>query len=124
MSTLESPIAWCRSVIRNAAISEIRTIRRYADHESLTLNQAREDGSEPVDAIPSAAAAVAFSEADVRLILLSLPWFEQDVLRLLYLSELTQQEVARQLGIPQQQVSRVHRHALSTLRQQLSSKGE
>ena len=120
MSTPESPIAWCRAMIRHAAISEIRKIRRFADHESLTLNQAQEDGSEFIDGVVSDAAAVAFSDADVRMMLLSLPRNERDVLRLLYLSELTQQEAARKLGIPQQQVSRVHRRALSALRQQLS----
>jgi RNA polymerase sporulation-specific sigma factor len=50
----------------------------------------------------------------------ALPALEQDVLKMRYFAELTQQEVARRLGISQSQVSRVERGAIVKLRRMLA----
>ncbi len=117
MGACESSVAWCHSVIRHAAITEIRRMRHRLREVPLSCLDA--DRLRDQRDAPSEAAARAFADSDVRLLLRSLPQAEQTVLRLLYLTGMSQQETAGRLGWPQQQVSLVHRHALATLRRSL-----
>ena len=118
MGACPSSVAWCQCVIRHAAITEIRRIRHGLREVPLSCLDEDRLRNRLLDA-PSEAAARAFADSDGRLLLRSLPQAEQTVLRLLYLTGMSQQETAGRLGWPQQRVSRVHRHALATLRQSL-----
>ncbi len=103
-----SGVAWCHCVIRHAVITEVR--RRRHRHREIPLSCLSEvDRVSEWEAVPSEGAVRDFSDSEVRLFLRCLPQAEQAVLRLLYLSGLTQSKAADRLGWRQQQVSRLHR---------------
>lgn len=94
-------IQWCITVIRNASIRAKQKNRRFY-REVLT---------------DTSLEAVLSTHDDLELVefLSSLPKIESNILYFTFILDLTQQEIANQLKISQQQVSRVKRRALSSL---------
>ena len=116
--TLEQEVAWCRKIIRNAAIRANRKHARWA-REELTLNNVTDDGSEVLDVYPSEAAEQAFRDTELLIALEVLLERERLVIQRIYTDGDTQREIARDLGITQSQVSKVHQRALRKLRRMI-----
>lgn len=94
-------IQWCITVIRNASIRAKQKNRRF--HREVLTDTSFE--------------AVLSTHDDLELVeyLSSLPKIESNILYFTFILDLTQQEIANQLKISQQQVSKVKRRALSSL---------
>lgn len=109
MLTPYAPTVWCWSVVRHAIIDERRRQRRLrrettaSDAYDMQLN--------------SLIATQDFSNAEMRMFLATLPAYERNVLYLIYIFGYSQREISKRLGIPHQQVSRLHKKAIQTLRE-------
>ncbi len=113
-------VFWCKTVIHHAATKAIQNKKKHRSRELLLLNRPSTDSeSELGDSIADASNTSDFQSAECRLLIDSLPQNQADVMILLYLFGFTQQEAAKHLHTSQQQVSRIHKLALSTLRKQL-----
>ncbi|MHB1684461.1 MAG: sigma-70 family RNA polymerase sigma factor [Bacilli bacterium] len=78
-------------------------------------------GSKPLSImrLQEAAAQLDYEAVELRIWLQVLPDIERTILEDLYVYDLSQRETAQLLHISQMQVSRLHRHALETLRREL-----
>ena len=109
-------LRWCVTVIRHAAISAMRRQARWAQ-ERLTINQVNDNGTEYLEDLRCPVAVDEFERIELALLLESLPPLQAAVLRRLLLLGESQQNVAKCLGISQQQVSRHKNRGLLTLRE-------
>ncbi|MHB1683346.1 MAG: sigma factor-like helix-turn-helix DNA-binding protein, partial [Bacilli bacterium] len=78
-----------------------------------------ETGEELAANIPDPTAQLDYEAVELRIWLHVLPNIERAILWDLYVYDLTQRETAQHCHISQKQVSRLHRHALETLRREL-----
>ncbi|RIV26422.1 sigma-70 family RNA polymerase sigma factor [Alicyclobacillaceae bacterium I2511] len=92
--TPEQEVAWCKTVIRNAAMNAIKKYARW-QRESLTLNTMTEDGDEVENLIPSEEAERAFKNCELHLALKVLSEREQIIIKRMYLYGYTQRELVR-----------------------------
>ena len=115
---------WFRTVSRHAAATFWRQKRRLEAHESLVLNENDDTGQERLDALVAPAAQDAFEAAEVRVWLSSLPERERQVLTGLFVMNMTERELATQMGCDQSTVSRAKLRGLSMLREQMVNDGE
>lgn len=104
--------------------SEIHEVARLSNAyrpDSLDVPATREAGARgPSDAQRDAMGS--FDEADrIRELLRSLPELQQTILELRFSFEMTQTEIATQVGISQMQVSRLLRRALDTMHTRLTT---
>jgi RNA polymerase sigma factor (sigma-70 family) len=97
-----SPEAWVFGIARNAALDELRRLKRRASLES-----------EPADVWspgPDEEAERSFTREEVRAALASLDGRDRDLIALKFAGGLSNQEIARVLGISETNVgSRLHR---------------
>lgn len=113
---------WLIKVIYTKAADYHRQERRLRQHEELTLNIADEQGHEWIERIVSPSSMGDFSDAEVYLWLDSLPKQERDVLIGLIVRDQTEQEVAREMGLSQQSVSRLKKQAIQRLCDEMVNK--
>jgi len=113
---------WLIKVIYAKAADYHRKTKRLRQHEELILNSEDERGHELIDRVPSPSSAEDFSDVEVHLWLDSLPEQERDVLIGLILRDQTEQEVAREIGISRQSVSRLKQQAIQRLRDEMVNK--
>ena len=120
--TPEEMRSWLIKVIYAKAADYHRKARRLRQHEELILNSEDERGRELIDRVSSTSSAEDFSNVEVHLWLDSLPEQERDVLIGLILRDQTEQEVAREMGISRQSVSRHKQRAIQRLRDEMVNK--
>lgn len=120
--TPEEMRRWLIKVIYAKAADYHRKARRLRQHEELTLNSEDERGNEWIERVSAPSAAKEFSEAEVHMWLDSLPKQERDVLIELMVRDQTEQEVAKEMGISRQSVSRLKRQAIQRLRDEMVNK--
>ncbi len=113
-------IHWIETVIHHAAARGRRKYQRWEQEAALSLTFVDEEtGEELAAAIPDPTAQLDYEAVELRIWLQVLPDIEQMILRDLYVCDLTQRETAQHCHVSQKQVSRLHRHALETLRREL-----
>lgn len=113
---------WLIKVIYAKAADYHRKERRLRQHEELTLNSDDERGHEGIDQISSQSSAEDFSDAEVHLWLDALPEQERDVLVGLILRDQTELEVAKEMDISRQSVSRLKKQSIQRLRDEIMNK--
>lgn len=112
-------IAWCRQVIHRAALKSIRKrkrlLREHSVGDYIPGNQYREWG----ERTPCPRAMGEFDKCEWQLILSDLPAKQGEVLLMVYVYGFAQHEVAKRMKISQQQVSRLQRRAINSLKRGL-----
>jgi len=104
-----TPRAWLFSIVRNAALDELRRRRRQPQHELEDEFHADRDGADALEDVER--------RAIVRDALAGLPLREREVVLLKFHGELSNGELARALGISESNAgTRLHR-ALTRLRE-------
>lgn len=110
---------WLQTVVRTKKADYLRQMGRLRQHETLTLNVEDAEGHEPLDSLPSSAAAEAFEEVEAAMMLGILPTRERDVMTKLVIEGKREQEIATEMGLSQQTISRIKRQAVSHIRREL-----
>lgn len=103
-------ILWCVAVIRNASIRSHHKKHRWGNEillEDIPEVSSRSSGASEFDNI------------ELIEMLRTLPRVEMQVLYKIYIRDLTEHEIAYQLHLKQQQVSRIKRRALELLRKEV-----
>lgn len=99
-------IQWCITVIQNASIRARQRKLRFS-RDIL------------IETLPETLSFYAsYGDIELAELLNTLSEIESQVLYCTFILDLTQQEIAKRLNISQQQVSRVKRHALNSLRKE------
>lgn len=113
-------IRWLEAVIHHAVANARRKYRRWEREAALSLTFVDEETGEEIAAtIPDPTAQLDYEAVELHIWLQVLPDIERTILEDLYVYDLSQRETAQLLHISQMQVSRLHRHALETLRREL-----
>ncbi len=113
-------IRWLKTVIHHAAANAHRKYRRWEREAALSLTFMDGETREQIAAaIPDSTAHLDYEAVELRLWLQVLPEIERTILEDLYMYDRSQRETAQLLHISQKQVSRLHQHALETLRREL-----
>jgi RNA polymerase sigma factor (sigma-70 family) len=112
-------ICWCMAVINRRAMKERRKYTRWAN-EQLLLNQPNDYGQEYGDFVPSHDAHQTFNTCELKLLFESLPDEQAVILHGLFLLGKTERELAEDLNITQQKVSRLKHRALRVLKKELN----
>ncbi|MDP9729924.1 sigma-70 family RNA polymerase sigma factor (plasmid) [Alicyclobacillus sp. TC] len=113
--TLEDIKRFVIAVAKAKSVDYWRRESRYRNHEQLTLNQANEQGEEPIETLPSTDAERDFQEVEMRLVLDTLPEKQKRVMVGLVLEDKTERELAEELKLSQSTVHRLKTKAIQQL---------
>lgn len=112
---------WLRTVLRAKKADYLRQMVRLHRHELLTLNVEDAEGYEPMDSLPSPSSEEAFGEVEVLMLLDALNPREREVMTKLVIEGKREQEIAIEMDLSQQTVSRIKRQAVSRIRGELEN---
>jgi len=110
---------WLQTVVRTKKADYLRQMGRLRQHETLTLNVEDAEGHEQVDSLPSPSAEEAFGEVEIAMLLNILSAREREVMDKLVIEGKREQEIATEMDLSQQTISRIKRHAVSDIRREL-----
>ncbi|MCY0909533.1 MAG: sigma-70 family RNA polymerase sigma factor [Sulfobacillus thermotolerans] len=110
---------WLQTVVRTKKADYLRQMGRLRQHETLTPNVEDAEGHEQVDSLTSPSAEEAFGEVEIAMLLNILPAREREVMDKLVIEGKREQEIATEMGLSQQTISRIKRHAVSDIRREL-----